>query len=45
MSTPWPLILILAGAVVGLLGFIVAVLGASLRRAGLGATLRIGEDR
>jgi len=45
MSTPWPLVLILAGAVVGLLGFIVAVLGASLRRAGLGATLRIGEDR
>jgi ABC-type lipoprotein release transport system permease subunit len=45
MSTPWLLILILAGAVVGLLGFIVAVLGASLRRAGLGATLRIGEDR
>ncbi len=45
MSTPWPLILILAGAVVGLLGLIVAALGVSLRRAGLGATLRIGEDR
>jgi hypothetical protein len=45
MMIPWTPILILAGAVVALLGLIVAVLATSLRRGGLGATLRIGEDQ
>jgi hypothetical protein len=45
MTIPWTPILILAGAVVALLGLIVAMLATSLRRGGLGATLRIGEDQ
>jgi hypothetical protein len=45
LSTPWFWIGVLSVAVLGLLAVIVAVLAASLRRGGLGATLRIGEDR
>jgi hypothetical protein len=45
LSTPWLWIGVLSVAVLGLLAVIVAVLAASLRRGGLGATLRIGEDR
>jgi hypothetical protein len=45
LSTPWLWIGVLSVAVLGLLAVIVAVLAASLRRRGLGATLRIGEDR
>ncbi len=45
LSTPWLWIAVLAVAVMAALGAIVGVLAASLRRGGLGATLRIGEDR
>ena len=45
LSTPWLWIGVLAIAVAAVLGVIVAVLAASLRRGGLGATLRIGEDQ
>lgn len=41
---PWPTILTLELAVVAVLGLIVAIMTALLRRVGLGSLLRLGED-
>jgi len=45
LVTNWPPLLIMLASVMAVLATIVAALAGGLRRRGLGATLRIGEDR
>jgi FtsX-like permease family len=45
LMLPWPTILALLGSTIVFLGIVLALLVWSLRRGGLGRTVRLGEDR